>query len=252
MPKLHELLAVGTNLENQANKTRTDLMATFEKKRHLFEQKLVTFKPNEEGATPVTEAQSDIQSTVAKEVEWISQILAKNVDVGYQIDLANTLAKADIVTEDGQTVATGVPATSLLQLEKQLKQVHELLVSIPTLDPAKGFSQDEQREKGVFKARDVNKSRTKKLPKVVVLHPPTKEHPAQTQLLQEDVPVGTILEQEWSAMITPATKSDLIERCEVLTRAVKRARSRANEQELDVASHKIGKRLLEFVFKPLE
>src|SRR5271166_2576011 len=106
MPKLHELLAVGTNLENQANKTRTDLMATFEKKRHLFEQKLVTFKPNEEGATPVTEAQSDIQSTVGKEVEWISQILAKNIDVGYQIDLANTKAMSDIVTENGDVVAT--------------------------------------------------------------------------------------------------------------------------------------------------
>jgi len=251
MAKLHELLAVGTNLENQANKTRTDLMATFEKKRHLFEQKLVTFKSSEEGVSAVTEAQSDIQTTVNKEVEWIGNILSKDIDVGHQIDIANTQAKADIVTEDDEVIAKDVPATSLLQLEKRLKQVHELLVAIPTLDPAKGFSQDENREKGIFKAREVLKSRTKKVNKPLVLFPATKEHPAQTQLVTEDVSVGTIQEQEWSAMLTPATKSDLIERCEVLTRAVKKARARANELELDVKSHKIGKKLLDYLFKVL-
>ena len=251
MAKLHELLAVATNLENQANKTRTDLMATFEKKRHLFEQKLVTFKPSEEGAPAVTEAQSDIQTTVSKEVEWISAILAKDIDVGHQIDIANTQAVADIVTETDDVIARAIPATSLLQLEKRLKQVHELLVAIPTLDPAKGFSQDDAREKGVFKAREVNKTRTKKTAKVIVKYPATKEHPAQTEMIADDVPVGTILEQEWSAMLTPAMKGDLLERCEILTRAVKRARARANELELEVQSHKIGKKLLDFVFQPL-
>jgi len=250
MPKLHELLAVGTNLDNQAQKTRSDLMATFEKKRHLFEKKLVTFRPNTEGATPITEAQSDIQTTVHKEVEWISAILAKDIDVGHQIDVANTIAKADIVTEDGTMVASGVPATSLLQLEKRLKQVHEMIVAIPTLDPAKGFSVDGS-EKGLYKAREVYKTRTKKDQRPLVLYPATDKHPAQTQLITEDVAVGTIQEQEWSAMTTPAIKSELIERCEILTRAVKAARSRANEIELDVKGNKIGKTLLDFVFKPL-
>jgi hypothetical protein len=249
--KLHELLAVGTNLENQANKTRADLMATFDKKRHLFEQKLVTFKSNEEGVAPVTEAQSDIQSTVSKELDWISSILSKDIDIGHQVDVANTTAKADIVTEDGETIATAIPATSLLQLEKHLQKFHELLVTIPTLDPAKGFSQDTTRETGVFKAREVLKSRTKKVNKPLVLYPATDKHPAQTQLVTEDVNVGTIQEQEWSALLTPATKGDLIERCEVLTRAVKKARARANELDIDVSTHKIGERLLKYVLQPV-
>lgn len=247
MSKLHELLAVGTNLENQANKTRADLMATFGNKRHLFEQKLVTFKSNEEGVAPVTEAQSDIQSTVSKELDWISGILAKDIDVGHQVDVANTTAKADIVTEDGTVIAKDVPATSLLQLEKHLNKFHELLVTIPTLDPAKGFSPDTTREKGVYKAREVNKSRTKKVNKPLVLAPATDKHPAQVQLVTEDVVTGTIQEQEWSALLTPALKGDLIERCEALTRAVKKARARANELDIDVAAHKIGGKLLGYV-----
>lgn len=251
MAKLHELLAVSTNLENQAEKTTTDLLGTFEKKRHLFGEKRVTFTANTEGAAPVTEEQSDIQSTIGKEVSWISGILAKVFDVGHQIDMANTTAKADVVVEDGETILKDIPATSLLQLEKRLKAVHGLAVAIPTLDPAKGFSQDSSREKGVFKAREVSKHRTKKTAKAFVSYEATKEHPAQVQVFNEDVAIGSILEQEWSSLITPATKSDILERVDALTRAVKRARARANELDLDVAGNKIGKKLLDYIFQPL-
>src|ERR1700722_18068396 len=169
MAKLHELLAVGTNLENQSKKTVSDLKKTFDKKRHLFEQKLVTFKSNDEGSETVTEAQSDIQTTVNKELEWISNILIRSIDVGHQIDIANTQAKSDIVAEDNEVIAKDVPATRLPQLEKDLKDFLDLVKTIPTLDPAKGFSQDAAREKGVFKARDVHKVRTKKSQKPIVL-----------------------------------------------------------------------------------
>lgn len=252
MSKLHELLAVNTNLENQGNKTRAELMTTFDKKRHHFGEKLVTFKSNAEGATPVTEEQSDIQTTVHKELEWISGILTKTIDVGHQIDVANTQAKADIVTEDGTAIAKDVPATSLLQLEKQIQKVHELLVTIPTLDPAKGFAQDTSREKGIYKAREVTKNRTRKEQRPLVLYPATDKHPAQTQLVTEDVPVGTILEQEWSALLTPATKGDLLERTEILLRAVKKARARANELDIDVTTQRIGKTIFDYLFAPLK
>lgn len=252
MAKLHELLAVERNLENQANKCREDLMnTTFANKRHHFSQKLVTFKPSGEDGKEVTEEQSDIQTSIRAEIRWIVGIIAKAMDVSHQVDVANTLAKADIITEDNETVAKDVPGPSLLQLENTLQGVHALIAAIPTLDPAKGFQQDSQREAGVYKAREVTKTRTKKTPRVIEMSPATKEHPAQTQLLYEDLPIGTILEQEWSSLITPATKSDLLDRCDILLRAVKKARARANDLELDVGGNKIGKRLLDYVFSPL-
>lgn len=251
MAKLHELLAVESNLSTQANKTRGELIETFHKKRHLFEEKLTTFTPNTEGAVPVKEAQSDIQSTVGKEISWVSGVLAKALDVSHQVDVANTLAKADVVTEDGDTVLKDVPATSLLQLEKRIKEVQDLVSAIPTLDPAKGFRSDEQKEKGIYQARAITKARTKKVPQVLELAPATKEHPRQTQVYMEDVAIGTIQEQEWSAMLTPAIKSDLLGRCDVLLRAVRKARAKANEVEVEVAGNKIGKKLLDFIFQPL-
>lgn len=251
MAKLHELLAVESNLENQANKTLQELGGTFEKKRHLFEEKRVTFTPNEENAKTVTEEQKDIQTSVSQEITWISNILTKAVDVAYQIDEANTQARADVVTEDGETLLKEVPATALLQLEKKLKVIHDLANAIPTLDPAKGFEIDQQKGKGVYKAREVQKTRTKKTVRPLVLYAATKEHPAQVKELTEDLPVGTILEQEWSAMITPATKATILERCDILIRAVKKARARANEMDVDVSGKKVGRKLLDFVFQPL-
>jgi hypothetical protein len=248
--KLHELLAVETNLENQSDKCRTELAATFDKKRHLFEEKTTVFFPLAENEQPVTELQSDLQSTVRKELDWISGHLAKSIDASYQVAEANTSARADVVLEDeaGTVLLSGVPATALLELEKTIAKISSLVTAIPTLDPAKGFTSDPQRGTGVYKAREVNKTRTKKQAKVLIKYEATKEHPAQTEIVTEDVPVGRIQEQEWSGLISPAQKADLINRAEVLSRAIRRARSRANEAAVDTQK-KIGGKLLKYLFE---
>lgn len=248
MSKLHELLAVSTNLETQAAKVRADLSNTFEKKRHLFEEKRTTFTPLEEGKPAVIESQSSIQSTVFRELNWIAGHLVKSIDADYQVAEANTVARADVVLDDdkGTILLKGVPATALLELEKRLAEVRELISGAPTLDPAKGFDLDTQKGEGIYKAREVTKNRTKKEPKVIVKYEATKEHPAQTEMFVVDVPSGTISEQEWSGMITPSTKADMLDRAEQLIRAVRRARSRANDAEVD-QTKKIGSTLFKFL-----
>lgn len=245
--KLHELLALEGPLENQANTCRGELAATFEKKRHLFEEKRSVFISLAEGAPAVTEAQSDIQSTIQKELDWIQGFLVKSWDASYQVAEANTQARADIVLEDGTTLAKDVPATALLELEKRCAEVLALVKAVPTLDPAKGFTPDSDRGPGYYKAREVRKNRTQKVKEVIVLYPATPEHPAQTQLIDKDVPTGTLQEQEWSALITPAAKAELIGRAEMVSRAVRQARSRANDVTVDT-SKKIGKALLSYIF----
>jgi hypothetical protein len=251
MPKLHELLAVESNHENQASKNRLDLANTFEKKRSHFQETRRTFTGLAEGSTPRVEEVSEIQTTVKRELEWITPYLVKNIDVSHQVDVANTLARADIVDDDGNVIAKDVPATSLLQLEKRTKEIRELLNAIPTLDPTKGFKEDSTRGSGYFQARDVETERKQKQKKRYELAAATKEHPCQAVLVDEDIPIGTIRTQEWSSMLTPAKKSELLERIDDLTRYVKRARARANEHEIDVAGAKIGKKLLDYVLVPL-
>jgi hypothetical protein len=252
MAKLHELLAVDSTLRGQAETTRSDLMVTFQKKGHHFTKKLVTYKPLAEGLPEKTEAQLDIQTTVADELAWIGDKVAKAVDVGYQIDLANTKAVADIVLEDGVTiVASAVPATALLQIEKRLGDVMDLIKSVPTLDPAKGFGRtpDPTQPPGIYRARDEVRVRTEKVVRPLVLYPATDKHPAQVQALSTDEPTGHLVTQEWSSLIHSADKGAMLDRVEELTRAVKKARSKANNTEVD--NTKIGAKLLGYIFGPL-
>ncbi len=251
MSKLHELLAVNSSLAGQAQKMRLDLQATLEKKRHLFSKKLVTFTPVTEDGKVETREQSDLQTTVKREVDWLTGIIVKAIDSSYAIDNANTLAKADIVLEDGTILVKDVPATALLQLEKRVKELSEFIHAIPTLDPAKGFSEDFTAGGGIYKARDVQKDSTRKVEEFVVVVQPTKEHPAQTAKVTKDIKAGTILEQEWSSLITPALKAELLTRAETLFRAVTQARSRANDTVVDTKTNKIGETLLGYIFEPL-
>jgi hypothetical protein len=251
MSKLHEILAVDSSLKGQAQKMRLDLQATLEKKRHLFVKKLTTFTPAVEGGQTETREQSDLQTTVKQEVAWLTGIIVKAIDSSFAIDTANTVAKADIVLEDGTILYKDVPSTALLQLEKRLKEVSEFIHAIPTLDPAKGFVEDPATGDGIYKAREIVKDSTKKVEEFVVIVQPTKEHPAQTAKVTKDIKAGTILEQEWSSLITPSTKAELLTRAETLFRAVTQARSRANDTVVDTKQNKIGEKLLGYIFKPL-
>lgn len=250
--KLHELLAIEGNLETQANKVRTDLAGAFEKKRHLFEEKRVVFTPSGENTLAVIETQSDIQTTIRKELAAVQEFIARSLDASYQVAETNTKARANVVLEDdaGTILLNDVPATSLLELEKRLNEIGQLLHHVPTLDPAKGFKADAQRGDGIFVAREITKTRTRKAKKLYTKYEPRVELPslpAQTELIDEDVPVGSIQEQEWSGLLTPAEKSALLARLEVVSRAVRRARSRANDAEVDLTK-KIAAPLLKYIF----
>jgi hypothetical protein len=120
--------------------------------------------------------------------------------------------------------------------------------AIPTLDPAKGFTEDKDRGNGVYVAREVRKRRTQKEQIPLVLYPHSDKHPAQTQLITKDVEVGTIVEQEWSGLVTPAVKSRMLERVEELRRAVKQARARANDVQVEEVN--VGAAMLGYVFGP--
>ncbi len=128
LPKLHELLAVNKSLATQAAKVRGELASTFEKKRHLFEEKLTTFNSTKDGLPSGTENASTLQTTVVKEFGLLQPFLAKAIDAAYQVAEANTVSRADVVLDDGTTLLTGVPATALLELEKRIEEVRQLLV----------------------------------------------------------------------------------------------------------------------------
>jgi hypothetical protein len=246
-PKLHELLAVEKSLKTQADLTRGELTNTFEKKKHHFSKKTVIFKSVDADVPDEQEDQLDLQTTIPKELKWISEKLAGAMDVSFKVAEGNMQARADVVLKNGKIILTAVPATALLELEKRVAEVMLLVKAIPTLDPAKGFVLDENEGAGVYRARIEKKPRTRKVQKVLTLAQATDKHPAQAQVISVDEKSGDVVTQEWSGLITTAAKGDMLDRVEDLKRAVKSALSRANAIEV-TSDREVGKELLSFVF----
>ena len=249
MPKVHQLLAVQENVRGQAPKIRLDLKTTLEKKSHLFGEKITTFFSNTPNVPPEKIEQSSLATTVLEQIQELNKFTSKAIDIGFQLDLANAKAGAKLIV-DGKTLAENVPPTALLQIGHRLAEIKEFVSAIPTLDPAKGFKPDPDRGAGIYKAREVKKERTQKKDQPIVVYEATKEHPAQAVLKNYDVPVGHIIEQEWSSLITPALKSQLLDRIEEIEISIKEAKSVANDLQLDTQP-KVGQALLDYIYQPL-
>ena len=78
----------------------------------------------------------------------------------------------------------------------------------------------------------VKTTKMKKVQKPLVLYPATEQHPAQTQLVTEDVTVGTWNTVKYSGAITVQRKKQLQRKIRDLIKAVKFAREKANGHEV--------------------
>ena len=122
-----------------------------------------------------------------------------------------------------------------------------MLKEVPTFDPVRIWSLDPASDKDlVLRAEPVSTIRKRKTRKYNVMVEATKEHPAQVDIVEVDEPAGEIRAYEWTGMVSPGKKSDLLERLDTLLNAVKQARSRANAVALgeQKASHVIRDYLL--------
>lgn len=247
-PKLHELLAVKDNLRSQAETCRNDLKGTFEKRTQHFTERVTTYNPKAENELPKTEESVAMQTTVSKELKWIQEKLVKAIDVNHQIEVSNCSATADVILDNGALLLTGMPSASLLQLQKRLMEIVDLVKAIPTLDPAKGFQPDKDKGAGIYRANETVRDRTHKEFKFVVMVPANDKHPAQVEKMNVDVPVGVLTTQEWSSLISVADKAEMLDRAEHLLRAVKKATARANEREVQIEGNRIGDRVLDYIF----
>ena len=73
---------------------------------------------------------------------------------------------------------------------------------------------------------------------------------AQIDIMEIDEPIGEIRSYDWTGMISPGRKAELLNQLDKLITAVKSARSRANTTEVNTEKM-IADQLVEFILKPL-
>jgi hypothetical protein len=245
--QLHELIAVFADTSNVAKSVLDEARVTFGKKPEHFRghSRFVQYLDESRQGEDTTDTKN-VVTTVHDKLAYVGQRLGRHWDALYQLEEANQRAVADVVV-DGNILVAGAPATWLLGMESRLKMLRDVLLSIPTLDPQIVWEAHEAVGKGHYRSPPTATFRTEKVFKSKVLYEATEHHPAQLQTWTEDQPVARVDTIQFSTMISPAEKANILERCDNLLRAVKKARQRANAVE--VHKNHPAKTLFDYIVK---
>lgn len=240
-PRLNQIVAVVTGKKSRAEKEFGELNKIVQR-ADLFNGFVRQYRPlkdNEEEKQPeeYKSPQQDIKDVIIKAREVIAGI----ADAIATQECGNCVTSGN-VTVDGKVLLAGMPVTVLLYLEKQLQDLHTFVGNFPILDPAERWEATD----GQFCTVPTETIRTKKVKKPVTLYPHTDKHPAQTQLIDEDINVGFWKQTKFSKAISVAEKSAILARILKLQDAVKVAREEANNVEIE--QKHIADPILSFVF----
>lgn len=249
MAKLHEILAVETDLGETANKIQKITTATLSDKRSIFSGMTKSHSVFEETHQHLAQATEnvEVQSTVTEQLDFASAEISRYWDVIIQKEEANQRAKADIII-NGNVLASNVPAIVLLGMEKKLKSLLGMYNAIPTLDAAKAWeSAPEQNKPGIYRTKhDTETQQSVTIKEWKEISPATPHHPAQLKEVSTIIPIGKYTRSDFSGAITSFEKAEMLQRLTALIRAVKSARQRANGVEID-NSITIGKNLFDYI-----
>lgn len=243
--KLHELLAVEQDRKNKANLALGEAVKTFTKQDSTFDGMVKRYIAMEENSDLIPDETKEMVGTVKEKLNATIEAIVAGLDahISKEETNASNVAKAELVV--GSVNLGTFSATSLLAMEGQLQKIREMYKAIPTLDTTRKWSFDKQ--KGLFGTEEEVKFRSIKRPQVIVKYEATKEHPAQTELLYLDFQIGKYVTVYTSGKITPAQKNELLQRIDELAEAVKIARTKANNVEVN--NIKIGQKIFDFINK---
>lgn len=251
MGKQHELIAVEGELKGAFRKILNETVATFKNRASHFIASLRQYAPFDENDPDVlADERSEMVTTVNEKLDYMfAQHVIPFVDAVLQKEATNQKAVASVEVE-GVVIGENLPATFLLGMEEKLKDIRQVIDAIPTLQPGIAWDEDEKHEKAaagpIYVTRyPQEKRRTKKMVQHKILVQATDKHPAQVEKWNEDTPIGKFTEKVWCGMLSPAAKSAMLGRIDRLSRAVKQARQRANEAEIE--NIRVAKGMFEYV-----
>lgn len=244
--KLNAIIALEKGIKSQEYSLLTELHKLLQKP-DLFSGFNKAYQPIDEEGERLPPEQKRVQRTVPAVLREVQAGARDLWAITARKEWSNCVAASDILV-DGPVplIVERVPVTYLLFLEKQLIDLRTFIDTLPVLDSNEDWQVDAAT--GFYKTAPVQTHRTKKLQRPIVLYDATPEHPAQTQLVSEDVLAGYWSTVKQSGALAAPDKTALAERVEQLVRAVKEAREVANGLE-EVPVPDVGQGILGWLFR---
>lgn len=244
MTKLNQLIAVEKGVKDEATRQVTDAYHAI-KRPDASTGIARRYTPlNDEDMEVLPPESRRVQVKAEELLDGVGSKLSRLWDVVATKDLTNTLARGNIVIDEN-IVASDVPVTTLIWLEKQLTDVGTFVGSLPVLDISREWHQD--ATSGAWASTPEQTKRTQKVMRNHVLAEATPQHPAQVQVYTEDNIVGTWTTTHYSGALQAQEVEELRERVAKLQRAVKFAREEANS--VAVTDKKIGEALFDYLLE---
>lgn len=243
MTKLNQVIAIEKGVKSRSYSAITEINKNL--KPEFFNGFTKTYQDKDEDGEKLPAESKRVQFTVPDVLRSVARSTSELMDVTAKKDWSNCTAKAPVMV-DGVEIIPAAPVSYLLFLEKQLADMNTLAGNLPILDEGENWAKD--ANSGLFKANPTQTHRTKKVVKVLTLVQPTPEHPGQAQPYNEDIITGFWTNVKSSGAMPKPDKQRLLDRIEVLLRAVKEARESANMQDV-VPTPNVGESIFNFLYE---
>lgn len=242
MPNLSQVLGFRKTADKLAQDIQTRVYHLLQKPG-LFDGAVATYTPLNDDATEAEKlpprnelVQQDVGALLAE----FAKISVEQWDRSGAIEYTNSKVLIPVTLPNGVVVENMTP-THLLWLEHQVSHlIHNVVPAIPTLDTSVAWSAERTSEHDAYVSDPVKTFRMAKVRKNhVQWEPPSPEYKQQPQIetYTADEPVGSWLTTRLSKAMPAKDKAELLERCIRLHDAIKSARLKANEAEVENAPH---------------
>jgi hypothetical protein len=241
--KLCQLVALSKGKKATAEKVITKVYHLFQKDT-LFNGLERTYEPKDDDGEKLPPESVRVQWNVNDVLIEVRTSVANLFDIVASQDAGNTRAQANVVV-DGKVVLSQVPAVTLIFLEKQLKDLATFVGKIPTLDPSQAWEYNDSSD--LYETPVIQKHRSPKVERPIVLYDATDKHPAQTQLITKTELAGYWNEKKLSGAWPAKRRNEVLQKIAKLKDAVVLAREEANGYETDTTE--IGEEIFNFLLK---
>lgn len=240
--KLNQIVAIEKGLKSRVCSEISNLHK-MNQKTELFNGFVKTYMKKDEEGEDYPQEKKKVQIKSEDAIEAFSKALTELFDTTAIKDYANCHAFANI-TVNGRILVESAPLPFILFLEKQVNDIRTFIEALPVLDESEDWNKDDNS--GLYKTEPIQTHRTKKVIRPIILAEATKEHPAQTQLINDDIVVGYWNTVKYSGSIPIPHKKKILEKIELFSQAIKFSREQANSEEVE--QKKIGSTIFDYLF----
>lgn len=239
---LSQVLSVEAGVRKKLEKDKTRLHRS-SSKSELYDGHAATYIPKNDDGDQMPSKNKIVQQRAEDVILDLAGSLVDLFDVVATKDVTNKETSATVQVGDVKLL-TDVPVPYLLFVEKQLDDIQKFIESMPTLDLSVEWTYNEDRRLNTSVSVRTNSTKRERVNHI--LAEATPEHPAQAQMVEDEVLVGYWDTIRYSGAFSEKRKQEILGRVMQLKSAVKFAREQANQVKAE--NQRVGQGIMDFLF----